>query len=372
MDAVRTHLGGTNFMFCAIAQYATLIGLSTGYAITTALSLGAIERTTCYHKKGRNWPDCSPSTRNYIFYFGVLQIILSQIPNIRKLSFISVVASLMSFTYSIIGVALATATIARGLKVRISLTGVPIGTHNSAMDKMWNTFSAIGNIAISFAFSIVLIEIQDTLKASPRENKVMKEATCVGIIVSSAFYALCGILGYVAFGNDAPGNLLTDNHAFYEPYWLLGLANACIAVHLVGAYQVFSQPVFEFVESWCMRKWGGTSRFMRAEYNIVGRLEVSLFRIVWRTTYVMTTMLVALIFPFFNAFVGLLGAISFWPLTIYFPIKMYILQAHIQKWSLSWISLHTLSFVCFIVSFLAAAGSIRNLIKSVLHYKPFA
>ncbi|VFQ78257.1 unnamed protein product [Cuscuta campestris] len=45
----------------------------------------------------------------------------------------------------------------------------------------------------------------------------MKEATCVGIAVSSVFYALCGALGYAAFGIDAPGNLLTDDHAFYEP-----------------------------------------------------------------------------------------------------------------------------------------------------------
>lgn len=88
---------------------------------------------------------------------------------------------------------------------------------------------------------VILFFLQDTLKASPRENRVMKQATCIGVMVSSVFYTLCGILGYAAFGVDAPGNLLTDDHGFYEPYWLVDLANACIAVHLIGAYQVHNK-----------------------------------------------------------------------------------------------------------------------------------
>ncbi|RAL39629.1 hypothetical protein DM860_003162 [Cuscuta australis] len=355
MDAVRTHLGGKNFMFCAIAQYATLIGLSTGYAITTALSLGAIERTICYHKKGRQRSECTPSTRNYILEFGVLQIILSQIPNIRKLSFVSVVASLMSFSYSLIGVALSAARIASMPRSKSKLCA-----------------------KLKFEFFVELIFVhacmQDTLRASPREKRVMKEATCVGIAVSSVFYALCGALGYAAFGIDASGNLLTDDHAFYEPYWLLAFANACIAVHLVGAYQVFSQPVFAFVEGWCRRRWGEGGWVMRgAEYELCGgTVEVSPFRFLWRSSYVAGTVAAALVFPFFNAFVGLLGAISFWPLTIYFPIEMYIVKGRVRKWSLTWGCLQGVSFVCLLVSLLAAAGSVRNLIKSLMHYKPFA
>lgn len=65
----------------------------------------------------------------------------------------------------------------------------------------------------------------------------MKKATFVGISVSTLFYTLCGVLGYAAFGNKAPGNLLTG-FGFYEPFWLVDVANVCIVVHLVGAYQV--------------------------------------------------------------------------------------------------------------------------------------
>ena len=58
---------------------------------------------------------------------------------------------------------------------------------------------------------------------------------------------LCGFLGYAAFGENAPGNLLTG-FGFCEPYWLIDFANACIVVHLVGAYQVRFFSPFLFLQ----------------------------------------------------------------------------------------------------------------------------
>ena len=79
--------------------------------------------------------------------------------------------------------------------------------------------------------------MQDTLKSPPPENKTMKRASMVAIFVTTFFYLCCGCFGYAAFGNDTPGNLLTG-FGFYEPYWLIDFANACIVLHLVGGYQV--------------------------------------------------------------------------------------------------------------------------------------
>lgn len=55
--------------------------------------------------------------------------------------------------------------------------------------------------------------------------------------MTTAFYMLCGVFGYAAFGNDAPGNFLTG-FGFYDPFWLIDIGNICIVIHLVGAYQV--------------------------------------------------------------------------------------------------------------------------------------
>lgn len=65
----------------------------------------------------------------------------------------------------------------------------------------------------------------------------MKLATIIGIMASTVFYMLCGVLGYAAFGDKAPGNFLTG-FGFYDPYWMVDIGNICIVIHLLGAYQV--------------------------------------------------------------------------------------------------------------------------------------
>lgn len=47
-----------------------------------------------------------------------------------------------------------------GGHVRTSLTGVEVGVDVTGSEKVWRTFSAIGDIAFAYAFSNVLIEIQ--------------------------------------------------------------------------------------------------------------------------------------------------------------------------------------------------------------------
>ena len=79
--------------------------------------------------------------------------------------------------------------------------------------------------------------MKDTLKSPPAENQTMKKASVIAVFMTTLFYLCCGCFGYAAFGNDTPGNLLMG-FEFYEPYWLICLANACIVLHLVGGYQV--------------------------------------------------------------------------------------------------------------------------------------
>nr|GMD60721.1 amino acid permease 6-like [Ipomoea batatas] len=368
MDAVTAHLGGSNAKVCGTAQHSNFVGTSISYTITTALSMSAISKSNCYHKYGHG-ADCQHTNNTYIILFGVAQIILSQIPNFHKLSFLSLVAAVMSFAYSSIGLGLSIDRITRGGHVKTSLIGKPIGADLSSADKMWNSFTALGNMAFAYSFSPILVEIQDTIKASPKENKVMKQATFTGIAISTVFYMLCGVLGYAAFGNDAPSNFLTG-FGFYDPFWLIDLANVCIIVHLLGAYQVFTQPLFAFVEAQCNRKWP-ESRFVNHESAIPGlpALSFSAFRLVWRSAYVVVTTFVSMLLPFFNEVVGLIGAVAFWPLTVYFPIEMYIARA-IRRLSFTWVWLQILSMVCFIISVLAAAGSIRGLIQSVKPSRP--
>ncbi|KAK4434276.1 Amino acid permease 6 [Sesamum alatum] len=373
MAVVRSHLGGLKVQLCGLAQYGNLVGVTIGYTITASISMVAVKRSNCFHKNGHN-VKCSISNYPFMAIFAGIQIILSQIPDFHELSWLSIVAAVMSFAYSSIGLGLSIAKVAGGNgHVRTSLTGTTVGVDVSGMDKVWRSFQAIGDIAFAYAYSTVLIEIQDTLKSQPAENKVMKKASFVGVTTTTVFYVLCGCVGYAAFGNNAPGNFLTG-FGFYEPFWLIDFANVCIAVHLIGAYQVFAQPLFGFVEKHYSQKYPD-NKFITTEHAVniplCGSYNINFFRLVWRTAYVVVTALVAMIFPFFNDFLGLIGAASFYPLTVYFPIEMHIAQNKIPKYSFSWMWLKILSWACLVVSLVAAAGSIQGLAQDVKTYKPF-
>lgn len=105
-------------------------------------------------------------------------------------------------------------------------------------------------IIVEIIKMIIFKQLQDTLRSHPPENKMMKRASLVGVSTTTLFYMLCGCIGYAAFGNDAPGNFLTG-FGFYEPFWLIDIANVCIAIHLIGAYQVRTKRtrhLFSFFE----------------------------------------------------------------------------------------------------------------------------
>lgn len=138
--------------------------------------------------------------------------------------------------------------------------------------------------------------------------------------------------------------------------------------------QVFSQPVYQAVEKWFSSRCG-TSHFMVQEHQVVipfvGIYNVNFFRLIWRTTYVIFTSVIAMLFPVFNSVLGLLGACAFWPLTVYLPVEMHISQAKVGSFSLPWICLKTLCWACLIITLVAGAASIQGIITEIRHFQPF-
>uniref|UniRef100_A0A6N2LA53 Amino acid transporter transmembrane domain-containing protein n=1 Tax=Salix viminalis TaxID=40686 RepID=A0A6N2LA53_SALVM len=355
MHAVRVNLGSltpalylckTQTWFCGLLQYVSMYGTAIAYVITTSTSMRAIQRSNCYHRQGRK-ASCEYGTAIYMLLFGMVQIVMSQIPDFHNMEWLSVIAAIMSFTYSFIGFGLGVAQVIENGTIKGSIAGVSAAT---TANKLWLAFEALGDIAFAYPYSIILLEIQDTLKSPPAENKTMKKASMISIFITTFFYLCCGCFGYAAFGKDTPGNLLTG-FGFFEPYWLIDLANACIVLHLVGGYQIYSQPVFAFVEGWFSRKFpssGFVNNFHSFKLPLIPTLQINLFRLCFRTVYVASTAAVAMVFPYFNQVLGVLGALNFWPLAIYFPVEMYFVQKKIGAWTRKWIVLRTFSFVCLL------------------------
>ncbi|XP_034674499.1 amino acid permease 2-like [Vitis riparia] len=370
MDAVRAFLGERNVVICGVLQYAALWGTMIGYTITTAISIASVKRSICFHRHDAR---CDVQGNLYMMAFGAMEIVLSQFPNLEKVTILSVIATATSFIYSLVALGLSVAKLSTHHELRGSTLVANVGEDIASLTKVWHVFQALGNIAFAYTYSWLLLEIQDTLKSPPPENQVMKKISLYTIAGTSIFYSSLGFIGYAAFGSHAPGNVLTG---FGEPFWLVDIGHISVIIHLIGAYQVFGQVVFATNERLLTSRCSTTSVFNRT-CNIRfpgirnGSFQFSLSRLLMRTIFVIFTTLAAMIFPFFNAILSILGSISFWPITVYFPMQMYMIQAKIEKGTPTWTVLYVLSFVCLVVSLVAIVGSVADISQTLRHAKIF-
>lgn len=361
LDAVNIHKGEKNGRLCGVFVNISLYGFGIAYIITASISIRAIQDSICFHNKGSE--TCGFDDTYNMLVFGAIQVVLSQIPNFHNIEWLSIVAAIMSFAYAFIGMGLAIVKVNENGHFEGSIQGMPTST---GTEKLWLVAQSLGDIAFSYPFSVILIEIQDTLKSPPPENVTMRRASTISVIVTTFFYLCCGCAGYAAFGNDTPGNLLTG-FATYKLYWLVDFANACIVIHLVGAYQVYSQPLYANVETWCRFNFPD-SGFVNNSYNLklplLPNFQLSPLRLCFRTLYVASTTVIAMLFPYFNQILGVLAGIIFYPLTIYFPVEMYISKCNIDEWTTKWVLLRTFSIVGFVVGLFTLIGSIQGIISA--------
>uniref|UniRef100_A0A6N2MNG8 Amino acid transporter transmembrane domain-containing protein n=1 Tax=Salix viminalis TaxID=40686 RepID=A0A6N2MNG8_SALVM len=251
IHAVRELLGPKSELICGVLQYSILWGTMIGYTVTTAISIASVKRTTCFHDKGRN-AKCGVSGNLYMLIYGAIEIFLSQCPSLEKVTILSYIASVTSFAYALIALCLTTAKLSSNHEFKGSLMVAMVGNTEATSERFWQAFQALGNIALAYTYCMLLLEIQDTLKSHPPENKVMKRASLYVVAGTALFYISLGCMGYAAFGNDVPGNVLSG---FYEPFWLVDIANIAVIIHLIGAYQVYAQPVYAINEKWVGSRW---------------------------------------------------------------------------------------------------------------------
>ncbi|CAI0540870.1 unnamed protein product, partial [Linum tenue] len=368
LDAVHHYLGTKLINPSFPSLFLSLASTLCWFTSTTSISLIAILESNCYHRQGHE----ASCNNNYgiMLFFGVFQVGFSQIPHFHDMQWLSFVAAAMSFTYAFIGLGLGFAKVeinyAENGEIKGSITGVPA---RAAGAKTWLAFQAIGDIVYAYPYSLVHLEIQDTVRSPPAERKTMKEASGTVMLIATFLYLCCGCFGYAAFGDDSstPGNLLTG-FGFYEPYWLIDLANACIVVHLVGGYQMYCQPVFAFAEGWFSRNFPHSGFVYKLSLSLPWCPKhvwnVSAFRLCFRTAYVASTTTTAMAFPYFNQILGVLGGFNFWPLSIYFPVEMYLVQRRIGAWTKEWVLLKSFSLGCLIASILALMGSVQGLLRA--------
>lgn len=78
-----------------------------------------------------------------------------------------------------------------------------------------------------------------------------------------------------------------------------------------------------------------------------------------------------MLLPFFNDIVGFLGSVGFWPLTLFLPTQMHMVQASVKRFSLQWCVLQTVSAICCCATIGGCIGSIAQIKVDVANYVPF-
>ncbi|KAI8029194.1 Lysine histidine transporter 1 [Camellia lanceoleosa] len=184
-------------------------------------------------------------------------------------------------------------------------------TENNTARKVFNFFSALGDVAFAYA----------------GHNR--------GVIVAHIVVALCyfpvALIGYWIFGNNVQDNILIS---LEKPTWLIAMANMFVVIHVIGSYQIYAMPVFDMIEMALVKK-----------LNFEPTLMLSF------------TMFVGITFPFFGGLLGFFGE------AFALPCIMWLAIYKPRRFSLSWVT----NWICIILGvllrILLPIRGVRRIIK---------
>lgn len=249
--AVRHFLGEKSSIAVSVFQLLNIFLTCIAYTITGAGAAQSIAQMVCTNP---NPDDCALSDANggvwiLTLAFGGVELILSQVKNLEDAWWVSTIGTVGSLVYAFIALIIALTMVSNGLG---TVGGIPVGytltdgTVVSTADKIFSIFNALGAIGFAYNFALILLEIQDTLRQPPKASGTMKKSCNLAITTSFVFYFAVAVAGYAAVGNDVAAMIL---ESFDGPEWALIIANIAVIAHMVTAFQVYGQAVFNTIES---------------------------------------------------------------------------------------------------------------------------
>lgn len=241
-------MGDVHCRILASVQYFNLFLTAIAYNITGATSMQNVALTYC----NADGTGCYTKYWTFCIIFGGVQLVLSQLPNLDSLWWVSALGMIASFCYSFIALGLA---ISHGDVGGGDLAGAP---YDSSSDKMFAVFNAIGAIVFAYSFSFILVEIADTMKGTGKGpvSKIKRSVNWAMVIITG-FYIAVSVSGYAAFGNNVCGNIIT---CFTEPVGLIRATNIFVLIHMFpGTRRRVQRGAREAGGGWAVGAGGGTA-----------------------------------------------------------------------------------------------------------------
>lgn len=255
--AVRHILDRKSAIIVSTLQTLQLVLIGVAYTITGASSIVQIGYLSCslggktdaeIAESGICLSEDTGGQWKSSLFFGAVELMLSQFKNLEECWFLSAVGTVGSFTYAIIALVLSLVNAKNGLG---TIEGIPVGfdqggTIVSTADKVFGVMNALGSLSFAYGFSVVLVEIEDTLRQPPSAAKQMKKACNIAVTGAFIFYMAVATTGYAALGNGVSSLVL---QSFTGPRWALLVAEIAVLAHMLTAFQVFMQAIFNTIES---------------------------------------------------------------------------------------------------------------------------
>ncbi|KAJ9547814.1 hypothetical protein OSB04_020357 [Centaurea solstitialis] len=254
-------------------------------------------RVQILHEEG------SLTLQHFIIFFGIFELVLSQLPNIHSLRWLNAVCtfSTIGFAGTTIGV-----TIYNGKK--IDRRTVNYSLHGSSSAKMFKAFNGLGIIAFSFG-DAMLPEIQSTMR-EPVKKTMYKGIMAAYTIILLSYWPLA-FFGYWAFGSGVEPFIVAS---LKTPEWTIVMANLFAVIQICGCFQIYCRPTYAYFEE----------KTSKDEPTDRTRLENRFLRLLFTLLYMGLITLVAAAMPFFGDFVSICGAIGFTPLDFVFPVLAHL------------------------------------------------
>ncbi|KAL7594275.1 hypothetical protein Lser_V15G28939 [Lactuca serriola] len=302
-------------------------------------------------------PNGTMKLYEFVIIFGILMLILAQIPSFHSLRHINLLSLILCLLYSACATA-ASIYIGRSSK----------GPHknyslsNNDETRIFGIFNAMAIIATTFGNGIIP-EIQATL-APPVKGKMFKGLCVCYAVVTVTFFSVA-VSGYWAFGNEAGGlilnNFLNEDGNPLVPRWFIMMTNIFTILQLSAVAVVYLQPTNEVLE----RAFSNPKSGEFSARNVIPRLVSRSMSVILATT-------IAAMLPFFGDINAMIGAFGFLPLDFVLPVVFFNLTFKPSKRSpIFWLN-STIAVVFSAVGVTAAVAAVRQISLDAKTYKLFA
>ncbi|CAA6669613.1 unnamed protein product [Spirodela intermedia] len=291
----------------------------------------------------------APPLKLYAFVaiFGVLMLVLAQIPSFHSLRHINLASILLCLSYSVCATA---GSIYAGL--------LPPRRRGGPALRVLN---ALAIIATTYGNGIIP-EIQATA-APPVVGKMFKGLCLCYAVVIITFFSVA-TSGYWAFGNLAQGSVLSNLLAGGSPLvprWFLLMTNAFTLLQVSAVAVIYLQPTNDTLEG----LFSDPKRDQYSTRNMVPRL-------VFRSLAVATATTIAAMLPFFGDINGFIGAFGFLPLDFVIPAIFYNATFRPSKRSLRFWGNAAIATVFSVMAVVASVAAVRQIVIDAKDYRLFA